>query len=122
MLSLSDTAPSPDMAAIREALASISVSGASCPRAQETPYLRGTEPLLFYYSGFEPRLIVIRLRESSASPAWIDEAFAGLKARLVSAPDQDLLDAAQDLGSPEPADISDEWIEAISDRWSHFRD
>ena len=60
-----------------------------------------------------------------ASDFWVDHPFAALEARLFAPPDPDLLAAARQLAShlsTRRPDVSDVWIEEISDQWSKFRD
>jgi hypothetical protein len=96
-----------DMRALRNALASISVSGANESRREQTfPDVLENLLVIDDISGARPP-IIIRTYRTGELPAWIDQAFDDLRGRLVSFPDQDLLNAAREIGLERP-DTSDE--------------
>lgn len=119
MMARTNTAARADMPVILAATASASASGA---RGGRGPYL------LFYVTGDDFLRIRLRpgIRDIYGDTRWIDDTFAALEARLSAPLDQDVFDEAEKLAlrlsSKDKLELSDEWIESISDHWSKFRD
>ena len=121
MLARSNTATYQDVPATLAAVASSSGSAAISSGRYDLFVLVANQD-------HNPVAVRIKLRHSDSDLdiSWIEKTFAALEARLSASPDQDLLNAAEQmairLSSSDHSEVSDQWIEATSDLWSRFRD
>ena len=89
------------------------MSNATGPQTSTMPFWDVPRNVFFFvnYQQLGARPTIIFLDQVTSLSKWIDDTFAEFTGRLVSTPDQDLLDVARHVTFTESGEITDEWIE-----------